>query len=78
MAFRGAVAGSALACGEELAGVLLTCEAIYGVERGARMLSIIERSTGVPCPCKQGKACPLMPSESLELEPLGDALHGLA
>lgn len=47
--------------------MLLTCEAIYGIERGARMLNIIEQSTGEACPCKQGAPCPLLPRESLEL-----------
>lgn len=57
--------------------MLLTCEAIYGIERGARMLSIIETATGAPCPCKQGQVCPLLPRESVELEALADSLHGL-
>lgn len=53
--------------------MLLTCEAIFGNERGGQLRKCIEDSTGEVCPCRQGKSCPLMPAdvptprESLEL-----------
>lgn len=39
----------------------LTCQAIYGKERGGQMVALIEEATAEPCPCKQGSPCPLMP-----------------
>lgn len=43
--------------------MLLTCQAIYGVERGAELSVFIEGATGSPCPCKQNKPCALMPRQ---------------
>jgi hypothetical protein len=40
---------------------MLLCEAIYGRERGAQIVALIELSSGETCPCKQGRPCPLMP-----------------
>lgn len=40
--------------------MLLTCEVIYGQERGRQLRACIEGATGQPCPCRQGQACPLM------------------
>lgn len=60
--------------------MLLTCQTIYGKERGAQLVAFLEQSTGEPCPCKQGQPCPLMPPEpraSAELETLPDPLHRL-
>jgi hypothetical protein len=36
------------------------CEVLFDNDRAAMLQSIIEGSTGEPCPCKQGKACPLL------------------
>lgn len=47
---------------------MLVCETIYGRARGAQLVELVERCTGEPCPCKQGLACPLMPSDSVEGE----------
>lgn len=46
---------------------MLVCETIYGREQGGRVIAMVERCTGAPCPCKQGMPCPLMPVESAEL-----------
>lgn len=56
--------------------VLLTCQAMYGIERGDRIIAVLEEATGEPCPCKQGVVCPLMPADSVELEPVTHPLHG--
>ena len=59
---------------------MLGCEILFGDEQGAKMQELVERVTGEPCPCKQGKGCPLMPpaqSASPELESLPDPLHRL-
>lgn len=47
--------------------MLPTCQAIYGIERGAEVQAFLELATGQPCPCRQGHSCPLMPSDSVEL-----------
>lgn len=41
--------------------MLLTCQAIYGTERGTQVQTLIEQATAQPCPCSQGQPCPLMP-----------------
>lgn len=38
------------------------CEILFDREQAAAMQELIERKTGDPCPCKQGKACPLLPA----------------
>jgi hypothetical protein len=40
---------------------MLTCEAMYGNERGGQMVAMIEDVTAELCPCKQGAVCPLLP-----------------
>lgn len=41
--------------------MIQVCQAIYGNERGAALQSFLEKATGEPCPCAQGRVCPLMP-----------------
>ena len=48
--------------------MLLTCQAIYGIERGDELSAFIEQATGEPCPCRQGRACPMMPADVGEQE----------
>lgn len=40
---------------------MLTCQAIYGSQRGEELSAFIEVVTGAACPCKQGRVCPLLP-----------------
>lgn len=46
--------------------MLLTCQAIFGEERGAELSAFLERATGEPCPCRQGRVCPLLPANVVE------------
>jgi hypothetical protein len=41
--------------------MLLACEAIFGRERGAKIIARVEEATGQACPCKQGLPCPIAP-----------------
>jgi hypothetical protein len=50
--------------------MLLTCQAVYGVERGDELSAFIEQVTGEPCPCRQGRACPMMPADEAAPEPV--------
>lgn len=43
--------------------MLLTCQAIYGIERGGELVALLEDATGELCPCKQGRVCPLLPRD---------------
>jgi hypothetical protein len=38
----------------------LGCEILFSKEQGKAMRSLIERTTGEVCPCRQGKPCPLL------------------
>ncbi|MGZ4519091.1 MAG: hypothetical protein ACXVXP_05875 [Mycobacteriaceae bacterium] len=38
------------------------CEILFTEEQGKKMMDMVERVTGQPCPCKQGKTCPLLPA----------------
>ena len=38
----------------------LGCEILFTKEQGRAMRSLIERTTGEACPCRQGKPCPLL------------------
>jgi hypothetical protein len=38
----------------------LECTKIFGQVRGAEIVELVERTTGQPCPCKQGRPCPLV------------------
>lgn len=40
---------------------ILTCQATFGMERGAQIEALVERATGGPCPCRVGATCPLLP-----------------
>lgn len=40
---------------------ILACQAMLGLERGAQIEALVERATGGPCPCRSGRACPLLP-----------------
>jgi hypothetical protein len=42
------------------------CEAIYGIERGRLIRAVLEEGLGEPCPCGQGRPCPLLPRDDLE------------
>lgn len=35
------------------------CERLFGIEQGAAIQRLVERSLGGPCPCKVGVPCPL-------------------
>jgi hypothetical protein len=37
------------------------CERIFGISGGLEVRDLIEKATGRPCPCTEGRACPLMP-----------------
>jgi hypothetical protein len=37
------------------------CEVLFSSERAQAVQDLIEGATGKPCPCKQGKTCPLLP-----------------
>jgi hypothetical protein len=37
------------------------CEVLFSSERAQAVQNLIEGATGKPCPCKQGKTCPLLP-----------------
>lgn len=41
--------------------MLTVCQTIYGRERGADLSAFLEKATGEPCPCSQGRTCPLLP-----------------
>lgn len=41
--------------------VALTCEVLFGAAAADEVVGLVERTTGGPCPCKQGKPCPLAP-----------------
>jgi hypothetical protein len=43
------------------AAVIEVCKAIYGIERGAQVQAFLEGAMNEPCPCRQGRVCPLMP-----------------
>lgn len=34
---------------------------LFGVEHGDKMLGLMFRLTGRPCPCLEGEPCPLLP-----------------
>lgn len=40
---------------------LLPCEVAMGLIRGREIQELVEESTGRPCPCRLGHACPLEP-----------------
>lgn len=42
----------------------LPCKKMFGEVRGAEIVELIERTTGEDCPCKQGRACPILPAKS--------------
>lgn len=44
------------------------CEILFTRERAQAMQDFIEDATGEPCPCKQARACPLMPVDERETE----------
>lgn len=37
---------------------------VWGVKEGHKVRVLIEEATGEPCPCSQGKCCPLVPAEN--------------
>lgn len=45
---------------EASADPLLPCEALFGLKRGGQIIAAVEQDTGELCPCKQGRACPLL------------------
>jgi len=47
---------------------LLPCEALFGLRRGAQIIAAVEEDTGAPCPCRQGRVCPLLGT----LEPVAE------
>lgn len=52
---------------------MMQCEWLFGEKRGGEIQTLVESSTGEPCPCKQGLGCPLgdsMPAPAPEERPL--------
>lgn len=39
------------------------CEVIFGRERGEELRAYLEEALGEPCPCSQGRRCPLAPPD---------------
>lgn len=39
------------------------CELLYGKERADKLQTAYEFMDGGPCPCKQGRVCPLLPAK---------------
>ena len=50
-----------------MAGVLW-CETLMATDVALALQKRIEDTTGAPCPCKQGLACPLLPLRPREAE----------
>jgi hypothetical protein len=48
---------------------LLPCQAMFGMTRGAQIERAIVEDTGSPCPCRQGRVCPLVGLFLPEFEP---------
>lgn len=42
---------------------LLHCQAMFGLERGNQIQTLVEDATGEDCPCIQGRTCPLAKPE---------------
>lgn len=40
----------------------LPCKTMFGEARGSEIIELVERTTGELCPCKAGRACPLLPA----------------
>lgn len=40
---------------------LRPCEQEWSAEKAKGVRELVERLTGGPCPCDQGKACPVLP-----------------
>jgi len=45
----------------------LLCVGMFGLVHGAEIEDLVERTTGEPCPCRQGRTCPLL--STLEAAP---------
>lgn len=43
------------------------CEILFDAKRAAGMREMIERATGLPCPCKRGEACMLLARDLVAL-----------
>lgn len=39
---------------------MLGCEVLFDEQQGREVMELVERTTGKPCPCKQGQGCPLL------------------
>jgi hypothetical protein len=44
-----------------MAGNMYGCEILFTQEQGDKMMAMVERVTGKPCPCKSGDRCPILP-----------------
>lgn len=44
----------------------LPCKEKFGEVRGSEVIALIERTTGELCPCKAGRACPLLPNAKVD------------
>lgn len=40
------------------------CEYVWAPVRAQQVSELVEKSTGQPCPCKQGKPCPFVRLEA--------------
>lgn len=40
---------------------MLACEVIWAPEKAARARELIEDAIGGPCPCHEGRECPMLP-----------------
>lgn len=44
---------------------MLGCHNLFGEERGSEVKELIEYLTDSTCPCRTGRACPLLPQDSM-------------
>ena len=68
---------------ETPADPLLPCQALFGLERGAQIVAAVEEDLGGPCPCKQGRVCPLLgevvpPPSDEDADLMLDAMGGMS
>lgn len=57
--------------------MLQICEVIFGCQRAAELSAFLEGAMGEPCPCKQGRTCPLLPVND-DVVPVAETTSTLA
>jgi hypothetical protein len=45
---------------------MYVCEYVWDPVQASQVRELLERATGEPCPCKQGKPCPFIRLEAPE------------